>query len=73
MSSTAIYKAFIKAGVDEDMATSAANDVTEPYQVATKADLAEMKVDLIKWMAGFFLANTVLLVTMMGVFLRTVT
>ena len=72
MGSTAVYRAFIKAGVDEELATLAAKDVTEPDQAATKADLSEMKVDLIRWMAGFFLANTVLLVTMMGIFFKAV-
>ena len=72
MSSTAVYRAFIKAGVDEDLAALASKDITEPDLAATKADLPEMKVDLIRWMAGFFLANTVLLVTMMGMFFKTV-
>ena len=72
MSSTAVYRAFIKAGVDEDLAALASKDITEPDLAATKADLSEMKVDLIRWMAGFFLANTILLVTMMGMFFKTV-
>lgn len=72
MSSTAIYRAFIRAGVDEELATLASKDVIGSEQTATKSDLAEVKGDLIKWMAGFFLANTVVLVTIMGIIFQAV-
>ena len=52
MSSTSLYKALLAAGVNEELATAAANDVTQSEQVATKMDLANMEVRLIKWMLG---------------------
>ena len=52
MSSTTLYKALLAAGVNEELATAAANDMIQSEQVATKVDLANMEVRLIKWMLG---------------------
>ena len=52
MSSLALYNALVAAGVDEEMATAAVNDVVQNEQVATKLDLANMENRLIKWMLG---------------------
>ena len=50
MSSTSPYKALLAFGVNEELATAATNDVTLSDRVATKTDLANMEVRLIKWM-----------------------
>ena len=72
MSSTALYKAFIEVGASEDGATKAAEDVIQVSQLpqlATKADIALMKSDivnmgtrLVRWMVGcaFFFAGIVI-------------
>ncbi len=59
MSSLALYNALVAAGVKEDMATAAAEDVVQAEQVATKLDIANMQTSLanmenrlIKWMLG---------------------
>ena len=62
MGSTAIYKAFIKAGVDEDTAMAAANDIATSGQVTTESDMSELKVRLIKWMVSLHLATIALVV-----------
>ena len=70
MGGTAIYKAFIKAGVDEVTATAAANDIAASGEIATKSDIAtlksgmsELEVPLIKWMVSLHLATLALTVT----------
>ena len=62
MSSVPLYKAFIEAGVSEQSASKAAEDVIQVSQLpqlATKTDLLAVKTDianletrLIKWMVG---------------------
>ena len=52
MSSISLYNALIAAGVNQELATAAANDVAQFEQVATKLDLANMETRLIKWMLG---------------------
>jgi hypothetical protein len=50
-----LYEALIAAGAPDDAAKRAAASVLSFDQrtdLATKADLAELKVDLIKWMVG---------------------
>ena len=46
MSSIALYNALVTAGVKEDMATAAVEDVARTGQVATKLDLANMQTSL---------------------------
>ena len=73
MSSTALYKAFIEVGASEKAATEAAEDVIQVSQLpqlATKADIANLKADmakqetrLMKWIVGiigFLLAGVVI-------------
>ena len=64
MGSTAIYRAFIKAGVDEDTAMAAANDIAASEQVTTKSDMSELEVRLIKWMVSLHLVTIALVVTL---------
>ena len=52
MSSISLYNALMAAGVNEELAIAADNDVTQSEQVATKLDLANMEIRLIKWMLG---------------------
>lgn len=50
-----LYDALRKAGVDEDTARAAAKavlGVEARTELATRADLAELKADLIKWNVG---------------------
>ena len=65
MTSTAIYRALLDAGVDEELATLAADDITEPDMVTTKSDLLEVKVELIKWMVGLHLMTVSLIVVLL--------
>ena len=51
MNSTALYKAFIEAGVSEESATTAAEDVVQVSQLsdlATKSDVAKLEADIEK-------------------------
>jgi hypothetical protein len=58
-----LLDALKKAGVDEETARAAAKSVLSVDQPITKADfkaeLAELKVDLIKWMAGLIIGAVV--------------
>ena len=65
MSSTPMYRALLKAGVDEELATLAADEITEPAQVANKSDLLELKVELIKWMVGLHMMTISLIVVLL--------
>ena len=65
MSSTAIYRALLKAGVGEELATLAAEEITEPDKITTKSDLLEVKVELIKWMVGLHMMNVSLIVVLL--------
>jgi hypothetical protein len=67
-----LLDALKKAGVDEETARAAAKSVLSVDQfdqLVTKADLkaelAELKVDLIKWMAGLIIGAVV---AMTGIF-----
>ncbi len=67
-----LLDALKKAGVDEETARAAAKSVLsvdQLDQLVTKADLktelAELKVDLIKWMAGLIIGAVV---AMTGIF-----
>lgn len=65
MTSTPMYRALLKAGVDEELATLAADEITEPAQVANKSDLLELKVELIKWMVGLHMMTISLIVVLL--------
>jgi hypothetical protein len=60
-----LYEALIAAGAPDDLAKRAAANVLSPDQrtdLATKADLAELKAELIKWMVGIMGFMTTLFV-----------
>ena len=72
MSSLVLYNALVAAGVKEDMATAAAEDVVQAEQVATKLDIANMQTSLanmetrlIKWMFAINLSVVGLAVAIM--------
>lgn len=61
-----------KAGVDDETARAAAKavlGVEAKEQLSTKADLAELKADLIKWMASLTIGA---LVGMTGIFVALI-
>ncbi len=51
MSTTALYKALIQAGVSEDTAERAVEDLAHTDDVATKADLAKLESKIMDKMA----------------------
>jgi hypothetical protein len=56
-----LYDALRKAGVDDDLARAAAMAVIGVEQrtdLATKADLADLKAELVKWNVGTLVAMT---------------
>jgi hypothetical protein len=56
-----LYDALRKAGVDDDLARAAAAAVIGVEQrtdLATKADLADLKAELVKWNVGTLVAMT---------------
>ena len=58
---TELYEALRKAGVDEQLARDAARAVLAidaRVDLATKADLSDLKADLIKWNVGAMAALT---------------
>jgi hypothetical protein len=67
---TELYQALRAAGVDDDLAKAAAESVLSKDRkedLATKADLAELKSDLIKWNVGTLIAMTALFSTLITV------
>lgn len=52
----AYTKKLIAAGVPEKQAEALAEIIDE--QIATKKDLAELKADIIKWVAGMLIAQS---------------
>jgi len=63
-----LYEALIAAGSPDDLAKRAAASVLsrdDLNQLATKTDIAELKADLIKWMAGLIIGSVV---AMTGIF-----
>ena len=63
-----LYEALIAAGSPDDLAKRAAASVLsrdDVNQLATKTDIAELKADLIKWMAGLIIGSVV---AMTGIF-----
>ena len=63
-----LYEALIAAGAPDDLAKRAAASVLsrdDLNQLATKTDIAELKADLIKWMAGLIIGSVV---AMTGIF-----
>jgi hypothetical protein len=63
-----LYEALIAAGSPDDLAKRAAASVLsrdDLNPLATKTDIAELKADLIKWMAGLIIGSVV---AMTGIF-----
>lgn len=67
-----IYNAFVKAGVPEAEAKAAVESLNKEIdkryslhaaQLATKSDLAEAKVEIIKWTIGSMMASVGLFAT----------
>jgi hypothetical protein len=67
-----IYNAFVKAGVPAEDAKAAVESINKEIdkryslhatQLATKSDLAESKVEIIKWTIGSMLASVGLFAT----------
>jgi len=67
-----IYNAFVKAGVPEAEARAAVESINKEIdkryslhatQLATKSDLAEAKVEIIKWTIGSMIAAVGLFAT----------
>lgn len=64
----ALYKLLVKFGASEDDAARAATvDTTE---LATKADLADLKASLIMWMIGVMIAQTGLFLALVRAVVR---
>jgi uncharacterized protein YajQ (UPF0234 family) len=68
-----IYNAFVKAGVGADEARAAVESINKEIdrryslhatQLATKADLSEAKLEIIKWTVGSMFASIGLFVTL---------
>ena len=67
-----IYNAFVKAGVPAEEAKAAVESINKEIdkryslhasQLATKSDLADAKVEIIKWTIGSMLAAVALFAT----------
>ena len=70
MSSIPLYKAFIEVGASEESATRAAEDVirvSQLAQLATKTDIANLEVRLIKWMVGSLFVFTTIIIAGTGI------
>jgi cation transport ATPase len=68
-----LYEALIAAGAPDDVAKRAAASVIsrdDLSQLATKADLAELKSDLIKWMAGLIFGSMGFMTTLFVVIVK---
>ena len=67
-----VYNAFRKVGVSEDDAQAAAKALSESHEsdlsaLATKADLSDSKVEIIKWVTGIGFAQAAFVVTLLKV------
>ena len=74
-----LYDALKSAGASEEAARKAAEAVAESKEVATKANverlrvkMLEMKIDLVKWMAGLMVAQSAIVLTVVGWMLSSV-
>ena len=56
-----IFEAFVEAGASRETATAAAAVVPVTDNLATKTDLANMEIRLIKWMVSLQLATLVMI------------
>jgi len=72
-----LYRALLTANVPEDQATAAARAVPDIGLLATREDMgllrvemAELKTELLYWMVGGFMAQTAVLLSVLGLLLR---
>lgn len=66
-----VYEALRQAGIEDDTAKAAAKSVLaveEKETLATKADLAELKADIIKWNMALMIAMTGLFAAIVKIF-----
>jgi hypothetical protein len=54
----------MEARLAEEQANALAEALAEQHNLATKADLAEVKTDLIKWVAGMLVAQAAVVATL---------
>ena len=80
MSSVPLYKAFIEAGVSEQSASKAAEDVIQVSQLpqlatktdllAVKTDIANLEIRLIKWMVGSLFVFAGIIIAGVGILIQ---
>ena len=59
-----IYDALIEAGATEEKARKAASAIKESDQTATKSDLHQLEIRMIKWIVPMLLAQAGLIVAL---------
>jgi hypothetical protein len=62
-----LYRLLLKMGAEEAEAEAAAS--VDASQLATKADLAELKASLLMWIVAMFIGQTALLLTVVRMML----
>ena len=71
-----LYDALREAGASEDKARRAAEamaqNATDPKAVATKADLSEAKVEILKWMVGLIGFQTITILVGMAALIKLI-
>ena len=69
-----LYDALREAGASEDKARKAAETMvqTDPKAVATKADLSEAKVEILKWMVGLIGFQTITILVGMAALIKLI-
>ena len=80
MSSVPLYQAFIEVGASEESASKAAEDVMQVSQLpqlATKADIANLRTDmsnletrLLKWMVGSLFVFAGIIIAGVGILIQ---
>ena len=80
MSSVPLYQAFIEVGASEESASKAAEDVMQVSQLpqlATKADIANLRTDmsnletrLLKWMGGSLFVFAGIIIAGVGILIQ---
>ncbi len=80
MSSVSLYQAFIEVGASEESASRAAEDVMQVSQLpqlATKADIANLRTDmsnletrLLKWMVGSLFVFAGIIIAGVGILIQ---
>ncbi len=63
MSTTALYKALLEAKVSEETAEKAVEGLVSANEAATKADIAELEIRMVKWNVATHLTTVALIIT----------